>query len=247
MRAKIFTAVALYGPKEGAFKDLLQSVQKILGKQLGDRFRPYTLKQIHSTLIRLDWFADELSGLAVNRRYREVVGVARPMILDRALEILQSSLEPPLHIRIGGFRAGHEATFSSRGVHPYQRMFSVQGDAFVILGWPRSTVVSGISKKPLDDLRREMGEANILHWYHESPADIDNDFHMVVGHHAAAAPARTAAAVAAVREHLSEHPIDIAVGSQQVTIIASDSPTLAPALFAGQITKDNSEIIELFR
>ena len=247
MRAKIFTAVALYGPKEGMLKELLQSVQKILGEQLGDRFRPYTLKQIHSTLIRLDWFADELSGLAVNRRYREVVGVARPMILDRALEILQSSLEPPLHIRIGGFRAGHEATFSSRGVHPYQRMFSVQGDAFVILGWPRSTVVSGISKKPLDDLRREMGEANILHWYHESPADIDNDFHMVVGHHAAAAPARTAAAVAAVREHLSEHPIDIAVGSQQVTIIASDSPTLAPALFAGQITKDNSEIIELFR
>jgi hypothetical protein len=123
----------------------------------------------------------------------------------------------------------------------------VQGDAFVVLGWPLATIVSGISEKPLDDLRKEMGEANILHWYHDSPADVDDDFHMVVGHHAEAAPATTAAAVAAVREHLSEHPIDIAVGSQQVTIIASDSPTLAPALFAGQITKDNSEIIELFR
>ncbi|HEX3921974.1 MAG TPA: hypothetical protein VHY31_06790 [Streptosporangiaceae bacterium] len=247
MRAKIYTAVVLYGPKEGALKELLQSVQKILSKQLGDRFKPYPLEQIHSTLIRLDWFADELSGLAVNQRYHEVAGVARPMMLDRVLEILHSSLEPPLHIRIGGYLPGSEATFSSRGAHPYQRMFSVQGNAFVLLGWPLSTVVSGISKKPLDDLRREMGEANILHWYHESPTDIDNDFHMVVGHHAEVAPDRTVAAVEVVREHLSDHPTDIAVGSQQVTIIASDSPTLAPALFAGQITKDYSEIIELFR
>ena len=247
MRAKIFTAVALYGPKEGALKELLQSVQEILGKQLGDRFKPYTLEQIHSTLIRLDWFAGELTGLAVNRRYHEVVGVARPMMLDRALEILHSALEPPLQIRIGGYRPGDPATFSSRGVHPYQRMFSVQGDAFVLLGWPLPTIACGISKKPLDDLRKEMGEANILHWYHESPDDIDNDFHMVVGHHAGTAPDRAVAAVEAVREYLSEHPIDITVGSQQATIIAADSPTLAPALFAGQITKDYSEIIELFR
>jgi hypothetical protein len=228
MRAKIFTAVALYGPKEGTLKEHLQSVQEILSKQLGDRFEPYTLEQIHSTLIRLDWFADELTGLAVNRRYH-------------------SALEPPLQIRIGGYRPGGPATFSSRGVHPYQRMFSVQGDAFVLLGWPLSTIVCGISKKPLDDLRKGMGEANILHWYHESPTDTDNDFHMVVGHHAEAAPDRAAAAVEAVREHLSEHPTDITVDSQQVTIIAADSPTLAPALFAGQIAKDHSEIIELFR
>jgi hypothetical protein len=247
MRAKIFTAVALYGPKEGALRELLQSVQEILSNQLGDRFKPYTLEQMHSTLIRLDWFADELTGLAVNRRYHEVVGVARPMMPDRALEILHSALEPPLQIRIGGFRLGGPAMFSSRGVHPYQRMFSVQGDAFVLLGWPLSTIARGISKKPLDDLRKGMGEANILHWYHESLTDTDNDFHMVVGHHAEAAPDRAAAAVEAVREHLSEHPTDITVDSQQVTIIAADSPTLAPALFAGQIAKDHSEIIELFR
>ena len=243
MPAKIFTAVALYGPKDGALKELLQSVQKILSKQLGDRFKPYTLEQIHSTLIRLDWFADELSGLAVNRRYHEVAGVARPMMLDRALGILLSSLEPPLHIRIGAYRPGGEATFSSRGVHPYQRMFSVQGDAFVLLGWPLSTVVSGISKKPLDDLRKEMGEVNILHWYHGSPADFDNDFHMVIGHHAEAASDRIAAAVEAVREYLSEHPIDIAVGSQQVTIIASDSPTLAPHSLPGRSLKTTQKLL----
>ena len=247
MPAKVVTAVALYGPKEGPLRELLQATQEILRGQLGAGFCPYTLDQIHSTLIRLDWLPDSRTGLAVNTRYREVTGAADPMAPARALEILGSFGESAHRIRIGGYRPGSPATFSSRGTHPHDRMFSVQGTAFVLVGWPLATITGGISVKPLDDLRRNMKDANILHWYHESPADIDNDFHLVVGHHDGAPPAQAPAAVAAVRQYLAEHPAEVDVGIGQVTVIASDSSTLTPAGFIGRLPRDCAEIMELFR
>jgi len=248
MPAKVVTAVALYGAKKGPLRELLQATQEILRGQLGAGFRAYTLDQIHSTLIRLDWLPDGRTGLAVNKRYREVTGAADPMAPARALEILGSFVESAHRIRFGGYRPGSPATFLSRGAHPHDRMFSVQGPAFVLVGWPLATITGGISVKPLDDLRRDMKDANILHWYHESPSDIDNDFHLVVGHHdGGTPPAQASAAVAAVRQYLAEHPVEVDVGIGQVTVIASDSPTLAPARFIGRIPGDRAGIIELFR
>jgi hypothetical protein len=245
--AKFVTAVALYGPKEGSLKELLQVVQEILRKQMEADFLPYTLEQIHSTLIRLDWLTDGQVGVAVNKRYYEIAGSADPMALDRALKILRSSLEYPCRIRIGGYRPDSEVTFSSRGMHPYDRTFSIQGQAFVLMGWPVSTIARGISAKPLDDLRRSMNDANIMHWYHESLTDIDNDFHLVVGHHADAPSAKASEAVEEVRKYLANHPVEIDVGISQVAIVTSDSPTLKPAQFIGRIPEDRKAIIELFR
>jgi hypothetical protein len=247
MPAKVITAVALYGAKKEPLGGLLQAIQEILRGQIGAGFRPYTLDQIHSTLIRLDWLPDNRTGLAVNTRYREVTGAADPMAPARALEILGSFGESAHRIRIGGYRPGSPATFSSRGAHPHDRMFSVRGPAFVLMGWPLATITGGISVKPLDDLRRNMKDANILHWYHESPSDIDNDFHLVVGHHDGAPPGQAPAAVAAVRQYLAEHPVEVDVGIAQVTVIASDSSALAPARFIGRIPGDRAEIMELFR
>ena len=145
MPAKVITAVALYGAKKGPLRGLLQAIQEILRGQLGAGFRPYTLDQIHSTLIRLDWLPDNRTGLAVNKRYREVTGAADPMAPARALEILGLFGESAHRIRIGGYRPGSPATFSSRGAHPHDRMFSVRGPAFVLMGWPLATITGGIS------------------------------------------------------------------------------------------------------
>jgi hypothetical protein len=244
--AEFITAVALYGTKEGPFKELLQAVQGMLRKQLGNEFRPYTLDQIHSTLIRLDWLTDSQSGFIVNTRYQEMTGSGAPMAPDQAMDILQSSLKSPHRIRVGGFRSDGQATFGSRGMHPYERMFSLQGQAFVLVGWPVATISSGISEKPLDDLRRNMNDANILHWYHESDTGIDNDFHLVVGHCVDRSPVETGAVVREVREYLAEHPVEIDIGIRQVAIITSDSPTLLPAHFIGRIPDDLAEIMGLF-
>jgi hypothetical protein len=244
--AELITAVALYGAKTGELKSLLETVQALLDERLHDRFRPYTLDQIHSTVIRLDGVADTQAGGIVNQRYLEVTGIARTMDHARALKILAARLTPPLSIRIGGYAPGAAATFSSRGQHPHERMFSVQGDAFVLVGWPLSTVTMGISPGPLDDLRREMNDANIVHWYHRSATDIDNDFHLVVGHHNGASQHETNEAACAVRSYLAEHPVQVEVGVDQVAIIAADSPTLAPAHFIGRLPIDSADIVNLY-
>lgn len=247
MRAQLITAVALYGTKTGGLKRLLETVQAILRERLGDGFRPYTLDQIHGTVIRLDGVTDTQTGLIVNQRYLELTGTPRAMDYARASEILAAHLTPPLSIRIGGHGPNTPTTFSSRGQHPYDRMFSGQGDAFVLMGWPVSTVTNGISHRPLDELRRKMNEANILHWYHDCSTDIDNDFHLVVGHGNGVPPHESIEAVRAVRSHLAQHPVPIEVGVDQIAIIAANSPTLAPARFIGRFPVDPAAIVNLYR
>jgi len=247
VRAQLITAVALYGPKSGALRRLLETVQSILAERLHDGFRPYTLDQIHGTVIRLDGVTDSQTGLIVNQRYLELTGTARAMDQAQALAILGAHLTPPLSIRIGGFGPDAPTTFTSRGQHPYERMFSGQDNAFVLLGWPADTVASGIAQKPLDDLRREMNDAHIVHWYHKSFTDIDNDFHLVVGHHNGVSPDETAEAVHAVRTYLAQHPVQITVGAGQMAIIAAYSPTLAPAQFIGRLPADPAVIASLYR
>jgi len=245
--AQLITAVALYGAKAGPVERLLETVQAISREKMGDGFRPYTLDQIHGTLIRLDGITDKRSGLIVNQHYREFAGAAAPMDHARALNILADSLTPPVAIRIGGFQRSAPATFSSRGQRPYERMFSVQGQAFVLMGWPVATVINGISQRPLDGLRRRMNEANILHWYHESWADIDNDFHLVIGHRDRVPDHEATEAVRAVRAYLAQHPAQIEVGVGDVAIIASNSPSLAPAQFIGRLPLSVAEIGKLYR
>jgi hypothetical protein len=246
MRARLITAVALYGPKTGDLRQLLETVQAIAREKLSDGFRPYTLDQIHGTVIRLDGVADSQTGLLVNPGFLELTGTARAMNHARALEILADHLTPPLRIRIGGYGPQAPAMFSSQGRHPHERAFSVQGDAFVLMGWPVSTVANGMSHRPLDDLRRNMNEANILHWYHDSLADIDNDFHLVVGHHNGVPEREATETVRAVRAYLARHPVQIAVGIDQISIVAANSPTLAPAAFVGRLPLNPADVVDLY-
>ncbi len=247
VRAQLVTAVALYGPKTGALRSLLETVQAITGKRLRGGFRPYTLDQIHGTVIRLDGVTDRQTGLIVNQRYLELTGTPRAMDHARASEILAAYLTPPLSIRIGGYQPDTPATFSSRGQHPYERTFSLQGDAFVLMGWPVGTVMNGMSQRPLDEFRRKMNDANILHWYHESATDIDNDFHLVVGHHNGASQYEITEAVRYVRGYLARHPVQIQVGVDQIAIIAANSPTLAPAQFIGRLPVDPADTVHRYR
>jgi hypothetical protein len=196
-------------------------------------------------VIRLDGVTDTQTGLLVHQRYREVTGSSSPMDLAQALDILAAHLTPPLSIRIGGYGPDTQATFSSRGQHPYERTFSMPGEAFVLMGWPVSSVAN--SQTALDKLRRGMNDANIWHWYHNSPTDVDNDFHLVVGHHNGVSQHETAEAVHAVRSYLAQHRVQLDVGVDQIAVIAATSPTLAPAEFVGRLPVDPADIVKLYR
>ena len=240
------SAVALYGPKTGEVRDLLESVQATIARQLGAGFLPYALEQIHGTLIGLNGVRDPATGALLSQYYLEHRGARRVMDFERVLKILEERFSRPLTIRIGGVGPGDDTGFTSQGMHPHERTFSVRSGAFVLMGWPVSTLTSGGARRPLDDLRRNMNDANVLHRYHATATDVDNDFYVVLGHYTDAAESRLAEAERTVRRDLEHHHVDVRVGRGQVRIVAADSPTLAPAQFAGELPLAADDLVRLY-
>ena len=216
-------------------------MQALIAEQVGGDFRPYTLDQVHATLIALNGVRED--GTIVNEYLLEHAGERREMDLPRVMDILARRFAAPLRVRIGGFRPGQAVPFTSRGQHLSERAFSVQGEAFVLVGWPAESLVG--AGRPLDDLRREMNAAGVLHRYHAGPGDVDNDLHLVVGHHAGAPAAAFARATAAVRDKLAADPADLAIGLSDVKIVAADSHTLAPPLYVSGVPATAAEVLAL--
>ena len=241
MESRFISAVAFYGPKTGRLRELLTGVQAQIAEHVGDDFRPYTLDQVHATLIALNGV--RAGGTIVNEYLLEHAGVRQEMDLPRVMDILARRFATPLRVRIGGFRPGQAVPFTSRGQHVAERSFSVQGEAFVLVGWPAESLAG--AGRPLDDLRREMNAAGVLHRYHARPGDVDNDLHLVVGHQAGASAAALARATAAVRDKLAADPADLAIALSDVTIVAADSHTLAPPLYVSGVPAATAEVLAL--
>jgi len=236
VRGRYISAVAFYGPKAGPLRELLTGVQAMIAAEIGPAFLPYSLEQIHATLIALDGDRDTGTGTVVNTFYLTHQGRRVEMNLPLAMDILLKRFERPLRVRLGGFAAGQQVPFTSRGWHLFDRAFSVQGSAFVLVGWPVASLTG--PDTPLDDLRREMNEANVLHRYHPSEGAVDNDLHLVVGHHADAPAGALARAEATVRDQLAAHPVEFEIGIDDIKVVASDSRTMAPPLYVSDIPAD---------
>jgi hypothetical protein len=240
---RFVSAVALYGAKDGALRDFLVWAHGLIADQLGDDFRPYSLDQVHATLIALNGVPDPESGAIVNEYYLANAGRALDMDLPRVMDILARHFAHPLRVRIGGFLPGGQIPFTSRGQHLSERAFSVQGHAFVLIGWPADSL-SGVSR-PLDDLRRDMNAANVLHRYHVRDADVDDDLYLVVGHHRGAPAAALGRVVAAVRDRLAAEPVDLVISLADVKIVAADSHTLVPPLLVSDVPADEAVLRRL--
>ena len=241
MGSRFISAVAFYGPKTGRLRELLTEVQAQIAEHVGNDFRPYTLDQVHATLIALNGV--RAGGTIVNEYLLEHAGERREMDLPRVMDILARRFATPLRVRIGGFRPGQAVPFTSRGQHVAERSFSVQGEAFVLMGWPAESLAG--AGRPLDDLRREMNAAGVLHRYHARPGDVDNDLHLVVGHQAGAPAAALARATAAVRDKLAADPANLAIALSDVTIVAADSHTLAPPVYVSGIPAAAADVLAL--
>jgi hypothetical protein len=242
-QSRFISAVAFYGPKTGRMRELLTGVQALIAEHVGGDFRPYALDQVHATLIALNGV--RAGGTIVNEYLLEHAGERREMDLPRVMDILARRFATPLRVRIGGFRPGQEIPFTSRGQHLAERSFSVQGEAFVLVGWPADSLAG--AGRPVDELRREMNAAGVLHRYHARPADVDNDLHLVAGHQAGAPAAALARATAAVRDKLAADPADLAIALSDVTIVAADSHTLAPPVYVSGIPAAAADVLALVR
>src|ERR1700684_3988969 len=108
MRSRFISVVALYGPKSGPVRDFLTGVQATIAAHIGDRFRPYSLDQVHGTLIALDGVPDPATGAIDTEHSPPRPGAARAMDLGRARYILGSHRPPPISVRLGGYRRHQE-------------------------------------------------------------------------------------------------------------------------------------------
>jgi hypothetical protein len=171
------TLVAYYGEKPSAFSELVEAVQTKIRESLPpDSFRAYEPRQVHATIIGLE--GRRLGVHVLNTNYVERRHELHAINFSRFFHILKHSRVLPFSVSVSGYKDDEAYSFTSRDLHPYLRCFSIQGEIAVVIGWPYD---GHHYQDSLDELRRSFQTADVLHKYHGSPKDIDNDFFFAVG------------------------------------------------------------------
>jgi hypothetical protein len=159
----------------------------------GVRFYPSSLPQMHATVVGLERRRQD--GLE-NRNFHALRGCSKVMRLPELFRFIINCDHFPLWVQIGGFE-DRDYSFQSRGARPYQRSFSLQGRIAVVIGWPvraerraDEQLFAGIAPRHreeadcpaiLEDLRRSFQRFNVLHRWHQTPADADDDLYIRLG------------------------------------------------------------------
>jgi hypothetical protein len=214
--------VALYGDKTSEFSGLLSSLQQLSADVIGTAFRPYVLKQVHATIVGLE---GQAGSPLVNACFKRFRGKRVQMDIPGFLHSLRESAELPFVVQIGGF-ADTDRPFLSRRAPPYQRSFSVQGDKTLIIGWPqRSDPGEGPPEWPqtLDSIRRGAQGFGILHAYHRTEKDSDNDFFLRIGliERNAVEDDAVRSLEERVRRHMSRQPpLALQIGLEDLFVVA---------------------------
>jgi hypothetical protein len=174
------TIVAYYGRKPPQLLDFLVRVQTRIGMALGSAFEPYESRQVHATIVGLEGVLrrDQL----LNQNFLALRGQAKAVSLIDVIDLLHDTKLLPMEIQIGGFRPGVDYGFLSRGLSPSVRSFSLRNGIAVGIGWP---VANGRYPDTLDRLRRAFQDIHVLHKYHQTASDVDNDLYFVLGRYSA--------------------------------------------------------------
>jgi hypothetical protein len=216
------TLVAFYGPKRQSLSDLLVGCQKELVSSLGDRFRPYEVNQVHATVCGME--GSPCGGQVLNKNYRDLRGEDRPMDFGGVVLTVRSTRFLPMEIQMGGFLENVDYGFTSRGQHPYARSFSIQGRTAVVIGWPISP--QSVCRR-LDQLRRQLQSASLLHRYHGRPDEVDNDLFFALGQADLIPADASAVAEERLRSHLAGlQPVVLCLGLEDLCVVGYADPRL---------------------
>ena len=233
------TLVCHYGVKPEPLAELLRRLVELLQRRCGRAFEPYLLSQMHATLIGLE--LDVVDGAQVNRWFWQHRRERHTPDPERLAKLVETTPYLPFSARFGGFPPDASYPFTSRGQHPYQRMFQLQGDQAVLMGWPEH---AGTFPRTLAKLRRAFESAHVLHKYHADPErDDDNDLFLVLGHlDRARVPTTEADAVElAAREFLANHPTRVDIDRDAITLVRYSDPRLPEGLV--QCWRPTSEVL----
>jgi len=218
------TFVSHYGPKPVPFADKIRLLQSVITEQLGNRFKPYTVEQVHGTIIGLEGARFETR--IRNDNFLRFRGAEQFIDFHGLLDFLRTRPEADWEVRVGGYDLACDHGFTSARQHPFLRSFSIQGEIAVAMGWPHC---SGSCVPSLDELRRAFQQFGALHKWHQCESDVDNDFFFVLGRVAPDTESAERDAVQQiVREHLAAAPFQLLVTRATLSFIAYLDPQLPP-------------------
>jgi len=218
--------VTYYGDKPPEIETLIREAQEILQDGLPLAFSKYDIRQVHATLISLE--GCRTGNTIVNENYTRFCRERRIIDFSKAFKLLKELDFLPFKVRIGGYKEHGNYPFTSRGTHPHQRSFSIQGDIAVAMGWP----CDGKDYPPvLDSLRRAFSSANILHKYHRTADDTDNDFYFVLGNlllEKTSKPALQNTHHRMIKFLSCRDPLTVTVARKHLRVIAYTDPRVPP-------------------
>ena len=173
--------VGFYGDKPVPLINLIQKLQtRITNQLIKDKFVPYQLEQIHGTIIGCEGYKTEIG--VINKWFYERREETRYIDFPGLVNYLQNRVNFPLNIRFGGCDRHIDYNFLSRNQHLYERSFQLQPadnqTIPVLIGWSWSNNSVSLA---VDNLRRDLQRFGLLHKYHTTPDDIDNDFYLRLG------------------------------------------------------------------
>jgi hypothetical protein len=231
--------VSLYGEKKSALATLIAQCQQLVTNAVGAAFSPYDLRQIHATIVGLEAL---VGPPAYNANFAKYRGREVVMDFDGFFAYLRACGQIPFEVQIGGF-ANREYPFTSRETIPYERSFSVQDDKVVVIGWPirgepsllpRSTAAAiaqeaRIYPATLDAIRHAAQQFGILHRWHRTLTDVDNDLFFRIGmiDSKSLTPAATRMLESQARDYLSSQPpLVIEIPLDDISIAAYEDDRL---------------------
>ncbi len=218
------TFVSHYGPKPAPFAEKICLLQSVIAEQLGDCFKPYTVDQVHGTIIGLEGV--RVGTRIRNENFSRLRGEERFIDFEGLLDFLRTRPKCDMEVRVGGYDLACDYGFTSSGRHPFLRSFSVPGEIAVAMGWPYR---SGAVVPSLDGLRRAFQQFGALHKRHQRESDVDNDFFFVLGRVAQNAElAQRDAAQQIIREHLAAAPLLLSVNDATLSFVAYHVSLLPP-------------------
>jgi hypothetical protein len=174
--------VAFYGDKPLQLIALIKQLQNYLANHelTGKQFIPYQLEQVHGTIIGCEGIKTKLG--IINKWFYERRGETIPINFANLIDYLQTQVDLPLTIRLGGYDRTHDYNHLSWQQHLYSRSFQLQPGVNqtipVIIGW--SWANNSVSLE-IDILRRNLQKFKLLHKYHTTVETVDNDFYMRLG------------------------------------------------------------------
>ena len=218
------TLAALYGEKSAGLVRFLGTCQGAIQQWGDDAFVPSQMEQLHATIVGLE---AEPGKPQVNSAFRRLRGLEKRMNILGLLESVRSSPLLPFTIRFGGFLPGHSYGFTSRGLHPYDRSFSCSASKFVLIGWPLECPQRSCDgTSVLATLRKSLESFGVLHTYHGTSAEVDNDFYMRLGTCVPQRESQVAGVVQRVREYLAENPFELTLECSDISLVSYLDSTL---------------------